>query len=74
MTRQTTHPELRAQLRALASRAPQGMGSWSHAKAVGFKAALRAAHVAADHPLATSWMLRCRIAELTRYHEQTEPA
>lgn len=72
MSRQTSHPELRAQLRALASRVPPGVGDWSHAKAAGFKDSLRAALRAADHPLATAWMLRCRIAELSRYHRPDE--
>ena len=65
--------ELRARLRALAAKMPPGAAEWPQHKAAQFKADLRAAHRAADHPLAGAWVLRQALQTLATYHEPPSP-
>jgi hypothetical protein len=64
--------ELRAQLRALAAKVPPGISTWGHGQSVRFKDALRAAHRAADHPMAGRWVLEQALRDLKRFHEASE--
>ena len=67
------HSELRKKLRALACKTPPGIADWGHERSVRFKAAIKAARIAADHPMSVEWMLVSRIRELQAFHE-TEKA
>lgn len=64
--------ELRAQLRALAAKVPPGISTWGHGQSARFKDALRAAHRAADHPMAGRWVLEQALRDLKRFHEASE--
>ena len=62
------HSELRARIRALASKMPPGAAEWPQHKAAQFKADIRAAHRAADHPLASDYVLRQALHTLRMYY------
>lgn len=66
------HKELRASLRELARRLPPGAADWPYERVVRFKAAVKAAHIAADHPASVPWMLQSRMRDLRRFHEPVE--
>jgi hypothetical protein len=64
-----THPELRARLREIAGKTPPGVASWGHTRTCDFKRAIKAARIAADHPLSVPWMLEQRIKEIQGFHK-----
>lgn len=66
------HKELRASLRELARKLPPGAAEWPHERIVRFKAAVKAANIAADHPASVPWMLESRKRDLQRFHELPE--
>ena len=66
--------ELRVRLRALASKMPAGAAQWPQHRAAQFKLDLRAAHRAADHPMASAWVLRQALQTLQAYHRTSETA
>lgn len=65
--------ELRARLRALAAKMPPDVANWPHERIVRFKAAIRAANIAADHPGSLPWMLESRWRDLQRFYQPPEP-
>lgn len=64
-----SHPELRARLREVCRKTPPGVGNWQHGRVVDFKRALKAALIAADHPMSVPWMLEQRIREIEGFHK-----
>lgn len=60
---------LRTKLRAALARTPPGIATWGHERSVRFKMAHKAAARAADHPLASKWVLDQALRELESFHK-----